>query len=273
MDYKIGDVFERLTVEAIYSEKLRDKAKFRCSCGAIKAIRFRDVVCGKTTSCGCIRRKHIVSTGQVFGRLTIINDGIIKFGKTSKVLCRCICGVEKLISTVKMSTGITSSCGCLVKERMSKATLTHGDHGGPIYRVWRGIKTRCENKNSKDFKRYGGRGIKVCQQWSESYEIFKGWALGNSYSDGLEIDRINNDGDYEPGNCRFVNSLRNQNNKSTNVLLTAFGETKSMSDWHRDQRCVVSYQTLTKRIKSGLFSHESAITKVSTNVRHSRKTI
>ena len=273
MDYKIGDVFGRLAVVAIYSEKLKEKALFKCSCGAVKAIKFRDVVAGKTNSCGCIRWKHIVRIGQVFGRLTVIDDESKKFGTTSKVLCRCICGSEKLVNTIKLSNGITSSCGCLVKERMSKATLTHGDHGTPLYGVWHGFKTRCENKKNKDYKRYGGRGIKVCEQWSDSYESFKAWALENRYKSGLQIDRKENDGDYCPENCRFITLLENQNNRSTNVLLTAFGETKSMSDWHRDKRCVVSYQTLTRRIKSGVFNHETAITEVSKNVRHSKEKI
>lgn len=111
------------------------------------------------------------------------------------------------------------ACGCIRKERALTLNKTHGDSGTLTYGIWRGMLNRCLNPNEPSFKNYGGRGIKVCDEWIKSYTSFKSWVLhcGN-YKLGLQIDRKNNDGDYCPENCRFVTEAVNcQNRRSTKL--------------------------------------------------------
>jgi hypothetical protein len=123
---------------------------------------------------------------------------------------------------------------------------------------WNGMKARCSIISNTNYKNYGGRGVKVCDEWVDNYKAFRGWALQNGYSDELTIDRIDNDGNYEPGNCRWVTADEQARNKRSTVRLTAFGETKPMLEWLKDKRCVVSRDTLARRIRDG-YDHESSI--------------
>ena len=100
-----------------------------------------------------------------------------------------------------------------------------------LFGVWETMRSRCNNPNREKYKDYGGRGIKVCKEWDESAESFCKWALDNGYKDGLQIDRIDNDGDYEPNNCRWVTPKQNSRNRRNTVNLTLNGVTKSVSEW------------------------------------------
>lgn len=115
--------------------------------------------------------------------------------------------------------------------------VKHGDtwfHGKPssLYTAWQGMKKRCNCPSMKSYKDYGGRGISVCQEWLD-YTVFKAWALANGYAPGLEIDRRENDGNYEPRNCRFVTHKINAGNKRDSVLITVNGRTECMAEWSR----------------------------------------
>lgn len=125
-----------------------------------------------------------------------------------------------------------------------------------LMKVWRQMRSRCND--TKD-SRYGGRGIAVCPEWSD-YGTFRSWALQAGYREGLSIDRINNDGNYEPGNCRWADRVTQANNRRNQVLLTAFGETKSVAMWARDPRCLVSEVALRLRVSRRGWDHEKAIT-------------
>jgi len=124
----------------------------------------------------------------------------------------------------------------------------HGYCGTKVYKVWGNMYSRCYEPNSTQYKDYGGRGISICAEWLEQPGSFCEWALANGYSEGLYIDRIDNDGNYEPDNVRFVKRKVNNRNKRNCRYLTAFGETKSISDWAEDSRCVVTYGALQQRI-------------------------
>lgn len=115
----------------------------------------------------------------------------------------------------------------------NKNHLIHGKRKTRLYRIWTNVKTRCYNENDPHFKRYGGRGITVCEEWRNSFEAFYNWAVSNGYSDELTIDRINNDGNYEPSNCRWVTFKEQNQNKRNVILLTYEGETKSCAEWCR----------------------------------------
>ena len=129
-----------------------------------------------------------------------------------------------------------------------------------LYSKWREIRRRCMAPTKKSWKHYGGRGISMCPEWN-SFEAFEEWSYSNGYEDGLQIDRIDVNGQYSPDNCRWVTNLQNQNNKRNNKYLTAFGETKSMADWARDSRCKATYSALMQRLQRTNMTPEEAITK------------
>lgn len=259
MEIKVGETFGRLELVALVNGTARqnDKATFRCDCGVTKQIRVSHVVRGVTVSCGCVKRRHSVDVGQRAGRLTVVAGDLHRVGRKLKVMCRCDCGTEKLIGVPELAGGITQSCGCLVVEQISALSLKHGGEGSPLYTVWASMKNRCRNPKSDGYHRYGGRGISVAAEWFE-FGVFREWAMANGYQRGLEIDRRDVNGNYEPSNCRWVTTMVNGNNRRNNVRLEAFGETKTMADWSRDPRCAVSYATLKQRIRKGAFSSDEA---------------
>lgn len=114
---------------------------------------------------------------------------------------------------------IQQSCGCVSIELQVQKTTKHGEgHGTRLYKIWDGIKQRCLNSSAKNYKDYGGRGIKVCIEWKVDFNIFKDWATQNGYRNDLQINRIDNDGNYEPNNCNWVTSqVNNQNQRSTKL--------------------------------------------------------
>jgi hypothetical protein len=163
------------------------------------------------------------------------------------------------VDRIEVATGGIKSCGCLVVEQVRAMSLKHGDEGSPLYSKWHSLKMRCNNKNAENFHCYGGRGIVVCDAWESDFAAFRDWSLANGYKPELEIDRIDVNGNYEQSNCRWTTGLVNANNRRNNVMLTAFGETQTMSNWARDARCAVSYSTLKQRISKGRFTQEDAI--------------
>jgi hypothetical protein len=152
----------------------------------------------------------IIPAGLRFGKLVIVDeaDPIIKHRppknpnyKIRRFLCRCDCGTEKIITLTKLRTGNTKGCGCL---RRPPSQRTHGDTGSTEYNSWKGMIERCENENGTAYRNYGGRGIKVCERWRNSYETFLA-DMGRKPTRQHSIDRYpNNDGDYEPRNCRWA---------------------------------------------------------------------
>lgn len=146
---------------------------------------------------------------------------------------------------------------------------THGkSKNNKLYWVWSGIKQRCRNKNSSDWNDYGGRGISICDEWANDYNKFHVWATNNGYKLGLLIDRIDNDGNYEPKNCRWVNNIDSSKNKRVrkdSVYLEVFGENKLLRDWIKDDRCIIkSWSTLWYRYQLN-WTPEEIITKPSRN--------
>ena len=168
--------------------------------------------------------------GQKFGRLTVINT-TTHHNYMKRVIVKCECGVEKIVFIRNLKTGATKSCGCLFLETKNPFATFHGLRKHPLYNVWSGLKDRCNNSNLYSYKDYGGRGISVCKEWKDNFLLFYNWSINNGWKKGLEINRIDNDGDYEPSNCNFVTPKQNSRNRRNNVLIEYKGETKVLAEW------------------------------------------
>lgn len=146
-----------------------------------------------------------------FGRLLVKSEnGRDKQGR-KLWLCKCDCGNFITVASRHLVNGKTQSCGCLQKELTSQRFKTHGltKDNKKLNSIWHAMKSRCENPSIKEFNRYGGRGIKVCDEWRNDFKKFYDWAILNGYREGLSIDRINNDGNYEPSNCQWISRSEN----------------------------------------------------------------
>ena len=172
-------------------------------------------------------------TGKKFGKLEVIGVHDTGSRKTYYV-CQCDCGNVKVVRADSLISGATKSCGCTKKEQ-DKTNLTanhrHKMSGTRIYETWQDMKRRCYNKQNVRYDRYGGRGITVCEEWLNNFQSFYDWAIRNGYSDDLTIDRIDNDGNYEPSNCRWSTVKEQCNNRSSNINITIGNATKSLMSW------------------------------------------
>lgn len=162
-------------------------------------------------------------TGKRFGRLTAIRYGGM-VGHNSFWRCVCDCGQEIDVSSYKLRTGHTQSCGCLHGEMLAKRNMKHGLTSDRLYSVYASMKNRCYNKSNSEYHCYGGRGIKVCDEWLDDFQSFYTWALESGYKTDAPrgeytLDRIDNDSDYSPSNCRWI-SICQQNRRRKEVEVT-----------------------------------------------------
>jgi hypothetical protein len=194
-------------------------------------------------------------TGMRFGNLTVISLSVDIPYKKKKWLCRCDCGEIVEISGSNLVSKNVKGCQKCAHKTVAACLTTHGKSGTKIYIVWNGIKTRCENKRSAAYKDYGGRGIKLCEEWHD-FSSFLAWAESHGYTDGMQIDRIDVNGDYCPENCRFVSRLENANNKRNNKRITHNGETKTVAEWARFYS--VNYKNLCRNLGKG-YTLEQAV--------------
>lgn len=208
-----------------------------CECKETLVVKSGYLTKGITTSCekcrNPIRGKIKDLTGQTFGRLTVVAFDHLSANGQAYWRCRCTCGNDKIISAAQLKWTKTSSCGCYRKEYMSKRQKTHGLGNTRLYRIWSKMKSRCYYKKHDYYDYYGGKGVSVCEEWMDFINFYT-WAINNGYDDSLTIDRINNDGNYEPSNCRWVDKITQSNNKSSNVMIEYMGKTQSLADWCRE---------------------------------------
>lgn len=180
------------------------------------------------------KRKSLIDlTGQRFGRLTVIGIDD-KSTKKTYWICQCDCGTVKSVRADILKAGLTVSCGCKKREQDKINLTTHHSHlqsGTRLYQIWQGAKKRCYDLNDTRYSNYGGRGIKMCDEWKDDFTRFYEWAIQNGYSDELTIDRVNVDGNYEPNNCRWIDNKAQSNNRTTNIKITIGNATKTLTEW------------------------------------------
>lgn len=220
------------------ADKRHGKVTWRClcDCGNETTVIGSQLKSGRTKSCGCGAPQTLDLVGQRFGRLTVVEFAGHSSGKRRARLwkCLCSCGTETTVRGRALVTGNTQSCGCLHLEAARTNSLVHGQTGTPLHSRWKGMIRRCTDSNEESYANYGGRGIKVCDQWLEpNGQGFLNFAadVGAGFSEGLELDRIDVDGDYEPGNVRWVTRAVNQRNKRNNHVLTFRGVQRTLTEW------------------------------------------
>lgn len=173
--------------------------------------------------------KRIDRTGEKYGRLTVLEHSPNLPGAkdtNARWLCVCECGKTKIVYGQDLKRGKVVSCGCWNQEKRT----THGMSRTHVNSVWRQMRDRCKNPNNPSFHNYGGRGISVCERW-ESFENFV--ADMGDRPEGFEIDREDNNGNYEPGNCHWISKQRNLNNKRSSRILELNGVTHTIAEWSK----------------------------------------
>lgn len=233
----------------------------KCSCGKIVEIRSQSLVEGRSKTCGCSYRPNLI--GQKFGKLTVLK--FIGNDKYNNRIweCICECGNITKVNSCSLRSNNTKSCGCLIKEVSSKIGLNNKKDfimsQTKIYRIWDGICQRCLNPKTIKYKNYGGRGIKICDEWLNDSQVFYDWAINNGYKEGLSIERVDNNGNYEPNNCKWATVKEQNNNTRHNVLIAFEGKVQNIEQWAYEKG--INHKTLWARVRKYGWSVEKALTK------------
>ena len=187
-----------------------------------------------------------------FGRLQPIELDHIRANPSGNRIrywrCICDCGTEVVVPHGSLRNGETKSCGCLRRELVAQKNAKHGRSGLPEYQVWQDMKRRCLNPKSKSFSIYGGRGISVCERWQTSFEHFHADMGARPFATAT-IERVDNNGNYEPGNCRWATRREQMNNVRKNVILTVDGESATLAEWAR--RTGMNHASILGRLAKG----------------------
>ena len=256
---RVGEKYRKLTFVKYLG---KDKAQFLCDCGELCEKRYYDVRRGSVTSCGCNKEGQFLPNleGERYGKLIAVKELEIRNGQRF-YLFRCECGnvIEHMIKEARR--GKLKSCGCGQFTQAGIANTTHGMSNTRIHGIWNKMKARCLNTRNKSYKYYGGRGISICDEWlseDKGFVNFYEWSMKNGYTDELSIDRIDNDGNYEPSNCRWTTAKVQNNNTRANKIFVYKGEPLTLAQW--DDRYDLTYDSLWKRVHKYGYSIEKALT-------------
>ena len=202
--------------------------------------------------------KQLNLTGKRFGKLVAIKTA----GKTKNGAylwkCKCDCGNEIIANVGNLKNGHTKSCGCLRVDRCKTNFTKHGLEHTRLYGIWSDMRLRCYDEKNIAYHRYGGRGITICDEWKNDVKAFYDWATANGYKDSLTIDRIDNDGNYCPENCRWATVKEQASNRRSNILVTHNGKTQTMKKWANEVG--TPYKVVWARMQKLGWSAERALT-------------
>lgn len=202
-------------------------------------------------------------TGLSFGRLKVLKFFEQK-GVDNRWLCKCVCGNTKIIYRSNLTSGQSTSCGCYQKEVVTK----HGLSKHRLYNIWIDMRKRCFDERFKHYENYGGRGITICDEWNSDFMNFYNWSIENGYDKKLTLDRIDNDGNYTPKNCRWVTRIVQNNNTRKNVFIDFKGEKYTIAQLAR--KYGLNPKTIVYRIENG-YTDDEIIAKPNTVKRKRRK--
>ena len=265
MDTKelIGKKFGKLTV--LRESNMKHKLVCKCDCGNIREIYAIDLINGHTKSCGCMRNPHPIESliGKKFGKLTVLDKSKI----SGKVICKCDCGnVVEVFKGNLLKGNHTTSCGCAIKEIVSKVNFIHGGTRTKLYYVYYAMKNRCYREKDINYKNYGGKGITVCEEWllpnGLGFKNFKEWAYNNGYFEAergkCTLERIDYNKNYCPENCKFIPGNLQAINKSNNKSIPFNNEMHTISEVARATGILPG--TISSRLRNTNMSIEEVLT-------------
>ena len=215
-----------------------------------------------------------VAIGDRFGAWTVVEPvTVIRGDRTRRwLLCRCDCGTERAIAGGALRAKQTTQCqACGNRQKAAmKARLVHGLSDTRTHRIWTQMRRRCEKPDCEDYPRYGGRGIKVCAEWAD-FETFHAWAMANGYRSNLTLDRRDNDGNYEPDNCRWVSRTVQNRNRRDNIRFQWRGKMLTLPEIA--ERTGVSHDLLRQRVRRDGLSVAEAISRPIRTSKHRQRSI
>lgn len=236
----------------------------QCDCGRRKIVAGSALQSGATKSCGCMSSNLLDIVGKRFGNYTVLARAKNRYGK-AYLLCECDCGTVKEVMAQSLYEGRVVSCGCHKNKQCGDNFRTHGLSKTRLYHVWEKMRARCYCETDDKYTIYGGRGIKMCDEWDNDFRAFHDWAYANGYDETAPkgectIDRIDVNGDYEPSNCRFINNLEQSYNKRNTIKIAYEGEEHTIKEW--SEITGLSCALIRDRYKKGKSSSEILDTKI-----------
>jgi len=211
-----------------------------------------------------IKRSTIIQyiPGQLIGNCVFIEEaGLRKDPKSERNRrlgkFKCRCGNEFITSISNVKRGNTTSCGCYNRRKAKEANTKHGLSTHPLYGQWQNIKNRCYNKNTLGYESYGAKGIEVCEEWKNDFMPFYNWAQDNQWELGLQVDRVDGTGNYEPINCRIANCAQQARNRKTNITVSLDNQSMCLKDYCA--KLNVDYPMVRHRFKDLNWSLEKSV--------------
>lgn len=225
-----GNTYGKLTVMGLHCSGYYTKTTWdcMCECGTTCIVNGYKLRSGHTHSCGCLKKRGRYENliNKKFNLLTVIS--FHSKNKNNKVSwnCKCDCGGTTIVQSGNLKNSYVKSCGCLLKSNTQN--IKHGLKHHRLYNIWDNMKARCYRKTNPNYKHYGARGIHICQEWLTDFMNFYNWAISNGYSQELTIERENNDGNYEPLNCRWATIVEQSQNTRSHLGISKVIEIKEL---------------------------------------------
>lgn len=224
----VGKKFGFLTVKNPAPNRgVRRCWECECKCGRVTVVSTAALIRGQSRSCGVPRAHFPSMDGAKFTRWTVVREAPMK-SHNRRVLCRCECGVTKIVMVSSLNSGHSRSCGCLARDTPTRGNLRHGMVNTPEWITWCSMRQRCENTSTPAYANYGGRGITVCKRWTQFENFFADMGLRPK---GHSLDRIRNSGNYSPRNCRWATPRQQMRNTRINKIVIYRGQEHCLATW------------------------------------------